>query len=124
MKSALNEKRSLGRKENYLRCVNVLLCIFWLQKYVLIKADGISGQLNLVLLDQHVRLINILQVLSCITPNEHILFGSVRSKEDGKTVNKFIFKNPFEWQEHKPALSLIVIKHTTENWGIKPWSAL
>lgn len=72
---------------------------------MLIKADWVSEQLNLMLLDQQVRLINILLVLSWITKNECVVFRSVRNKEDGKTVNKFIFKNLFEPQEHKTALS-------------------
>lgn len=90
---------------------------------MLIKADWVSGQLNLTLLDQQVRLINILLVVSWITKNECVKYKPGRSKAGGKTVNKFIFKNPFKARTIKRH-SLIVIKHTTENWGIKPQSAL
>lgn len=59
----------------------------------------------MVFLAQQVKLINILLVLSWLCKNECAMLQSVRNKEDGETVNKFIFKNPFQQQEHKTPLS-------------------
>lgn len=63
-----------------------------------IKTFWILGQLNLEFFDQQVSLINILLLLpaSWKSKGEPVMFRAIRNNEEGKAVNKFIFKNPLQ----------------------------